>query len=72
MEWTNEYDVLQGKEILLVNPFKTMRKTSLRGQLLTEIVDTLNGLKEQKLSVSQRSARDRIKILANKLKKNCC
>ena len=69
MEWTDEHDVLLGREILLVDPFKAKPRTSHRGQLWTKIADALNGIKEPKFSVSQRSVRDRFNRLADKFKK---
>ena len=69
MEWTVEHDVLFGREILLIDPFKAKPRTTLRGQQWTKIADALNGLKEPKFVVTQRSVRDRFKLLSDKYKK---
>ena len=69
MEWTEEHDILLGREILLLDPFKAKPRTNLRGQIWTKIAGALNGLKEPKFVVSQRSVRDRFKLLADKIKK---
>ena len=58
-----------GREIFLLDPFKAKPRTNLRGQTWTKIAGALNGLKEPKFVVSQRSVHDRFKLLADKFKK---
>ena len=67
MEWTEEHDILLGREILLLDPAKP--RTNLRGQIWTKIAGALNSLKEPKFVASQRSVRDRFKLLADNFKR---
>ena len=69
MEWTNKHDISFCREILLVIPFKAKPRTNQRGQLWNEIADCLNSLNEPKFSVTQRSVRDRFKLLSEKFKR---
>lgn len=63
MKWTSSHDVLLGREILLFELWKFRAGSRERGQCLDRIADSLNELQDPCFNVTQKSIRDRLKIL---------
>lgn len=69
MKWTGEHDLMLGREILLFELRKYKAGSRERGQCLDRIAESLNQLKRPFFSVTQKSVRDRLKILERDYKK---
>ena len=69
MKWTKEHDVLLGKEVMLFELWKYKLGSRERGNCLDRIAESLNQLQEPFFNVSQKSIRDRLKILENNFKR---
>ena len=69
IKWSGEHDVMLGREIMLFELWKYMYKAGSRerGQCLDRIAESLNHLERPSFSVSQKSVRDRLKILEQDL-----
>jgi len=63
MKWSGEHDVVLGREIMLFKLWKYKAGSRESGQCLDRIAESLNHLEKSSFSVSQKSARDRLKIL---------
>ena len=68
MKWSEEHDVMLGREIML-ELWKYKAGTRERGQCLDRIAESLNHLKKPPFSVSQKSVRDRLRILERDFKR---
>ena len=69
MKWTKEHDVLLGKEAMLFELWKYKLGSRERGNCLDRIAESLNQLQEPFFNVSQKSIRDRLKILERDFKR---
>lgn len=69
MKWSGEHDVTLGREIMLFELWIYKAGSRERGQCLDRIAESLNHLKKPSFSVSQKSVRDRLKILERDFKK---
>ncbi|XP_067047924.1 caldesmon-like [Acropora muricata] len=69
MKWSGEHDVMLGREIMLFELWKYKAGSRERGQCLDRIAESLNHLERPSFSVSQKSVRDRLKILERDFKK---
>ena len=69
MKWTKEHDVLLGKEVMLFELWKYKLGSRERGNCLDRIAESLNQLQEPFFNVSQKSIRDRLKILERDFKR---
>ena len=69
MKWSPEHDVMLGREIMLFELWKYKAGNRERGQCLDRIAESLNHLEKPSFSVSQKSVRDRLKILERDFKK---
>ena len=69
MKWTKEHDVLLGKEVMLFELWKYKLGSRERGNCLDRIAESLNQLQEPFFNVSQKSIRDRLKILERNFKR---
>ena len=69
MKWTKEHDVLLGKEVMLFELLKYKLGSRERGNCLDRIAESLNQLQEPFFNVSQKSIRDRLKILERDFKR---
>ena len=70
MKWTKEHDVLLGKVVMLFKLWKYKLGSRERGNCLDRIAESLNQLQEPFFNVSQKSIRDRLKILERDFKRN--
>ena len=68
MKWTKEHDVLL-KEVMAFELWKYKLGSSERGNCLDRIAESLNQLQEPFFNVSQKSIRDRLKILERDFKR---
>ena len=69
MKWTKEHDVLLGKEVMLFELWKYKLGSRETGNCLYRIAESLNQLQEPFFNMSQKSIRDRLKILERDLKR---
>ena len=72
MRWTSEHDVIFLREVLVHEPWKQKYGSQERGKVWEKIAESLNGLNtvcELYFKVTQRSVRDRYKILVDNFKK---
>ncbi|XP_074611822.1 uncharacterized protein LOC141866237 [Acropora palmata] len=69
MKWSGEHDVMLGREIMLFELWKYKAGSRERDQCLDRIAESLNHLERPSFSVSQKSVRDRLKILEGDFKK---
>ena len=73
MRWTSGHDDLMFlREVLVHEPWKQKYKSQERGNVWERIAESLNGLNtvcELYFKVTQRSVRDRYKLLVDNFKK---
>ena len=69
MEWTRRHDILLGREMLAVNPFKAKRKTTQRTKMWELIVQHLESSESPVFKVTVRSVRDRYTLISKKYRK---
>ena len=69
MYWSERHDVLLCREILVVNPFTTKKKTVHRGAKWSEVAEALNSVSDPVFKVDQRAVRERYNLLAQKLRR---
>ena len=72
MRWTSEHDVMFLREVLVHEPWKQKYGSQERGKVWEKIAESLNGLNtvcELYFKVTQRSVRDRYKLLVDNFKK---
>ena len=72
MRWTSEHDVIFLREVLVHEPWKQKYGSQERGKVWEKIAESLNGLNtvcELYFKVTQRSVRDRYKLLVDNFKK---
>lgn len=69
MKWTPEHDAMLGRELLLFELWRFKNGSRERGQCLNRIAESLNQIKAVYFDVSQKSVRDRLKILERDFKK---
>ena len=69
MKWSGEHDVMLGREIMLFELWNYKAGSRERGQCLDRIAESLNHLERPSFSVSQKSMRDRLKMLEGDFKK---
>ena len=72
MRWTSEHDVIFLREVLVHEPWKQKYGSQERGKVWEKIAESLNGLNtvcELYFKVTQRSVRDRCKLLVDNFKK---
>ena len=63
MKWSVKHDTVFGRELLSCELWKYRAGTRERGNCLEEICKILSSIKEPQFSVSQKSLRNRLKIL---------
>ena len=63
MKWLVKHDTVFGRELLSWELWKYRAGTRERGNCLEEMCKILNSIKEPQFNVSQKSLRDRLKIL---------
>ena len=68
MKWSEEYDLMLCREVLLMEPFKHPKQSRERGKIWGEIIQNLNRLSVPKFTVRTRSVRDRLKLFLRKYK----
>ena len=66
MKWTDEHDILLVREILTEEPYTHRPKSKERGAVWAVIAAILNSLSDPVFHVTQRSVRDRFKLLETK------
>ncbi|CAH3184148.1 unnamed protein product, partial [Porites evermanni] len=69
VKWTKEHDVLLGKEVMLFELWNYKLGSRERGNCLDRIAESLNQLQEPFFNVSQKSIRDRLKMLESDFKR---
>lgn len=69
MQWTDEHDQVFVREILCFEPWKFRHNSLERGQIWTNVAESLCLLEIPKFRVTQRSVRDRFSLLTKKYKK---
>ena len=72
MRWTSGHDVIFLREVLVHEPWKQKYGSQEQGKVLEKIVESLNVLNtvcELYFKVTQRSVRDRCKLLVDNFKK---
>ena len=72
MRWTSGHDVMFLREVLVHEPWKQKYGSQERGKAGEKIAESLNGLNnvcELYFKVTQRSVRDRYKLLVDNFKK---
>ena len=69
MKWTDDHDIILGKEILLVKPYQFKPGSKERGNYWTTIVEDLNNISEIDFNVTQKAVRDRYRNLLEKHKR---
>ena len=69
MKWTKEHDVLLGKEVMLFELWKYKLGSRERGNCLDRIAESLNQLQEPFFNVSQKSIRERLRLLERDFKR---
>ena len=69
MTWTMENDLILCREILLIKPYAYKSGTKESGAAWTMIANDLNSVREVKFQVTQKSVRDRCKLLIDKFKR---
>ncbi|KAL1246662.1 hypothetical protein QQF64_034407 [Cirrhinus molitorella] len=68
MKWTEKHDVLLCKQILCEEPHKYKKSSVNRGKAWSTIADTLNYSQDLTFKVTQRSVRDRFRLIQKKYK----
>ena len=63
MKWTNGNYVILGKKVMLFELWKFKAGSSERGNCLDLIAESLTLIKEPLFNVSQKSIRDRLRLL---------
>ena len=72
MRWTSGHDVMFLREVLVREPWKQKYGSHKRGKAWEKIAESLNGLNtvcELYFKLTQRSVRDRYKLLVDNFKK---
>ena len=69
MEWTNVYDIMFCREIMVIEPYTAKPRRTQCGPLWKSIADNLYSLAEPKFNVTQRAVRDRFKLIGENFKK---
>ena len=72
MRWTSEHDILFLREVLVHEPWEQKYGSQQRGKVWEKIAESLNGLNtvcELYFKVTQRTVRDRYKLLVDNFKK---
>ncbi|XP_068737652.1 uncharacterized protein [Montipora capricornis] len=69
MYWTSEHDILLCREVVSDNPYKTRKGSSQRSEIWDRIANTLNTCSKPVFAVDNRSVRDHVGILINRIKK---
>ena len=69
MKWTEKHDILLGRELLLMKPYKYKPGTKESGAAWTSVAEDLNKVTEVSFNVSQKAVRDRTKLLIDKFKR---
>ena len=69
MKWDEKHDILLGRELLLMKPYNFKPSTKESGAAWTAVADDLNKVEEVKFDVTQKSVRDRTKILVSNFKR---
>ena len=62
MKWSEEYDLMLCREVLVLEPWKFPKQTKERRDVWGEVALDLNGTSSPKFKVSKRSARDRLTL----------
>ena len=72
MRWTSGHDVMYQREVLVHQPWRQKYGLQERGKVWEKIAESLNGLNtvcELYFKVTQRSVRDRYKLLVDNFEK---
>ena len=68
MRWTETHDIMFCREILMSKPYQYRPNSKESGGAWTALAEELNAMKEVKIKVSQKSVRDRYRLLLTKYK----
>lgn len=68
MKWTVNHDIYLTREILLIKPHQLKPGSKERGNAWSSIASDLNSIQEIHFTVSQKSVRDRYRLLVEKFK----
>ena len=66
MRWSEEHDLILCREILMIQPYQYRSGSKESGSAWTCISSELNNIAEVKFNTSQKSVRDRYKLLLDK------
>ena len=69
MKWTDEHNILLCREVLLLKPYTFKSGTKESGSAWSSVACNLNTVIEVTFNVSQKSVRDRTKLLIDKFKR---
>ena len=67
-KWLKDHDVLLAREILSVEPYKYKNRSRESGQAWDLIATNLNAIRAPRFRVSQKSVRDRARLLLKNFK----
>ena len=68
MQWKPEHDAIFLREVLASDLFSTRKSSSERGRIWSQLAEKLNEVSSCKFIVTQKSLRDRLKLLTQKHK----
>lgn len=63
MKWTKDHDIVLVREILSQAPWEKRHGSTERGEVWSNIAETLNNIEKPQFMVSQRSIRDRYIVM---------
>ena len=70
MVWSTAHDEMLCREILVIDPFTGIRKSTVaRGTKWEEVAENLNKIKQIYFKVDKRAVRDRYNLLSKELRK---
>lgn len=69
MEWSELHDISLCREMIVVNPFKSKRKTTQRTKMWDTIIQHLENIESPTFKVTVRSVRDRYSLISRKYRK---
>ena len=68
MQWKPEHDAIFLREVLASDLYSTRKGSSERGKIWSQLAEKLNEVSSCKFIVTQKSLRDRLKLLTQKHK----
>ena len=70
MQWKSEHDAIFLREVLASDLYSIHKGSSERGKIWSQLAEKLNEVSNCKFNVTQKSLRDRLKLLTQKHKQN--